>query len=82
MPVPLMCCAVVPHDHAQQYASDTLVLLTKIGITIDQVFAVLPLTVNFPAIAPGTPDTAAAPASSVGGYAAQAAYLAAGRHRP
>jgi hypothetical protein len=55
MPVPLMCCAVVPHDHAQQYASDTLVLLTKIGITIDQVFAVLPLTVNFPAIAPGTP---------------------------
>jgi hypothetical protein len=44
-----------PHDYAQQYASNALVLLAKIGIAIDRDFAVLPLTVNFPAIAPGTP---------------------------
>jgi hypothetical protein len=39
-----------------QYTSNTPFLLTKTGITFDRVLSAFPLTVNFPAIAPGTPD--------------------------
>ena len=43
---------IAPNHYVQQHASTALFLLTKIGVTITRGFSVIPLSVNFPAIAP------------------------------
>jgi hypothetical protein len=45
-----------PNHHVQQHASNALFLLAKISVTINRVFSVIPLTVNFPAFAAGGPS--------------------------
>jgi hypothetical protein len=44
-----------PNRHPQENASNTLFLLEKIGIATNRLLSVIPLTVHFPALAPGTP---------------------------
>jgi hypothetical protein len=47
----------LPDHHVPQHASNALFLLMEIGATINKNFSLSLLTVNFPAIAPGTPYT-------------------------
>lgn len=44
-----------PNHHVQWHAANTLFLLTNIGIAINRVFSGIPLSVNLPLIALGTP---------------------------